>query len=223
MQHHFRAIQLNRRSFKAIITMANAPIPSKHGNNSSCVPAQPPRQYRYWSQTGFGQHYRHNTRKNHRFIIASYNILAQSLLEKHSYLYGAHIEEHLSWSHRFKCIIHEILSLRPSILTLQEVQDIHLNEIATALAPLQYAKPLYKQRTANDQDDGCAIFYDPKQFRLVEYQLVEYYQPDTLVSRLITQLMVIVHANEICSVFIFSKGFKSYKCRNYCKICFELS
>lgn len=181
--HHYCAIQLKRRSFTGILTMANESMPSKQGNHSKCVPTQPPHQYRNWIQTGFGQHYKHNARKNHRFVIVSYNILAQSLLEKHSYLYANHIEEHLNWSHRFKCIIHEILSLQPSILTLQEVQDIHLEEIETALAPLQYAKPLYKQRSADDQDDGCAIFYNPKQFRLIEHQLVEYYHPDTPVSR----------------------------------------
>lgn len=204
--------------------MANKPIPANQGNNSECVLIQPPHQYRYWTPTAFGQHYCHNSRKNHRFVILSYNILAQSLLEKHPYLYENHTQEHLTWRHRFKCITHEILSLRPSILTLQEVQNIHLNEIAAALAPLQFAKPLYKQRSADDQDDGCAIFYDPKQFRLIESQLVEYYHPDTPVSRQISHLIQSTFTVMKYALFFISfKDFESYKCWNYCQICIELS
>lgn len=142
-----------------------------------------PRQYRWWSETSFGQHYRPG-RHDHRFVIASYNILAQSLLESHSYLYADHAEEHLQWPHRLSRIVAEIMALRPAILTLQEVQLDHLDEIGAALVPLQYTRPLYKKRTAVEQKDGCAIFYDPKKFHLVDHQLVEYYQPSAPVSRI---------------------------------------
>lgn len=145
-----------------------------------------PRQYRNWATTAFGRHYRPR-RNDHRFVIASYNILAQSLLETHSYLYADHVEEHLQWPHRLNLIVAEIIALHPAILTLQEVQLEHLNEIETSLASLQYTKPLYKKRTAVDQKDGCAIFYDPNKFRLVEHHFVEYYQPYALVSEILLE------------------------------------
>lgn len=157
------------------------------GDNQSDLDSpgiQQPHQYRSWSETSFGRHYENSARKNHRFVITSYNILAQSLYERHPTLYLSHDEEYLQWPYRLNCIVQELIELRPSILTLQEVQDVHLGEIEAALAPLQYAKPLYKQRTAIELDDGCAIFYDPKKFHLLEHQYVEYYQPNAPVSKL---------------------------------------
>lgn len=112
----------------------------------------------------------------------SYNILAQSLLLKHPHLYHRHNTDWLDWSHRLACIQNEIFAVRPAILCLQEVQFIHLEEIEQALRPLNYAKPLYKQRTGPAYDDGCAIFYDPESFTLLDYQYVEYHQPDVKVS-----------------------------------------
>lgn len=139
-----------------------------------------PRPHRQWIQTPYGKTFRcgHSDQK---FVLMSYNILAQTLLEQHSYLYTEHVSQFLEWTHRLQCIQMEILQLRPAILCLQEVQESHLHQIEHALKPLNYAKPLYKQRTGANYDDGCAIFYNPDFFELIDHHTVEFYQPDVKV------------------------------------------
>lgn len=132
---------------------------------------------RQWIPTPFGQNFRYNHRRGQCFVLMNYNILAQTLLLKHPQLYTRHNPDCLDWSHRLRCIQNEIFDVRPAILCLQEVQDIHLAEIEQALQPLDYAKPLYKQRTGNGYDDGCAIFYNSQLFELLDYHYVEYFQP----------------------------------------------
>lgn len=137
---------------------------------------------RQWVRTYYGRNFRYDHRHSDAFILMSYNILAQSLLSKHKYLYRRHYEDWLNWSHRLACLQNEILTVRPGILCLQEVQDTHLEEIEYALMALNYTKPLYKQRTGPDSDDGCAIFYNPQLFTLLDYHYVEYHQPNVNVS-----------------------------------------
>lgn len=139
-------------------------------------------RFRQWIGTPFGRNFRYDDRRGQRFELMSYNILAQSLLSKHPHLYANHNPDFLNWSFRLQLIQNEIFEVRPSILCLQEVQDIHLTEIARALQPLNYAKPLYKQRTGGSYDDGCAIFYNSQLFELIDHQYVEYYQPNVKVS-----------------------------------------
>lgn len=145
-----------------------------------------PNPHREWIRTSFGCTYRHGAQGKRRqhdqtFVVMSYNILAQSLLEKHPHLYNSHVPEFLDWEHRLRCIQNEILAIEPAILCLQEVQESHLTQIETALKPMNYAKPLYKQRTGHGYDDGCAIFYNSKHFQLLDHHYVEFYQPDVKV------------------------------------------
>lgn len=109
------------------------------------------------------------------FTLLSYNLLAQSLLEAHRYLYQNHDKRALSWKHRYNRLVQEILSINPQILCLQEVQESHLESLHHGLSTLDL-KVLYKKRTGY-KDDGCAIFYNHKQFNLIEYHTIEYYQP----------------------------------------------
>lgn len=156
--------------------------PTENGQPVNSIENQllhPP--HRYWYRTAYGKTYRYD-RYGHAFVLMSYNILAQTLLTRHSYLYAENREEFLEWSHRLKCIRNEIFEIKPAILCLQEVQESHLDEIERALQPMGYTKPLYKKRTSLDYDDGCAIFYNSKQFELIDYHYVEYYQPEIKVS-----------------------------------------
>lgn len=140
-----------------------------------------PRPHRQWVRTQYGGHHRYDN-SEYTFVLMSYNILAQSLLERHSYLYEACVPQFLDWSHRLNCIRSEILAIRPVILCLQEVQETHLAMIEEALRPMNYAKPLFKKRTSSIYDDGCAIFYNPDYFELLDHHYVEYYQPNVRVS-----------------------------------------
>lgn len=132
---------------------------------------------RGWIRTTYGRNYRYH-RHGHAFVLMSYNILSQTLLNRHAYLYRRNREEFLDWPHRLNCLVGEIMQAGPTILCLQEVQESHLAEIENALRPMNYAKPLYKKRTSEEYDDGCAIFYNPQLFQLIDHQYVEYYQPE---------------------------------------------
>lgn len=137
--------------------------------------------HRVWTRTPYGKTYRYD-RYGHSFVLMSYNILAQSLLTKHSHLYAGNVTEFLDWSHRLQCLRNEILEIKPTILCLQEVQESHLEEIEHALQPMGYTKPLYKKRTSPEYDDGCVIFYNPQHFELIDHHYVEFYQPEIKVS-----------------------------------------
>ena len=69
------------------------------------------------------------TPEDFEFKLMTYNILAQELLETHSYLYRNHDRRALNWPHRYKLLIREILDERPEILCLQEGSD-HNKSIA---------------------------------------------------------------------------------------------
>lgn len=109
------------------------------------------------------------------FTLLSYNILAQNLLEAHPYLYRHHDGRALPWNYRNYRLVQEILSIKPNILCLQEVQQSHLAMFEQQLSSLDLSV-LYKKRTGF-KDDGCAIFYNHKLFNLIEYHTIEYYQP----------------------------------------------
>lgn len=150
----------------------HTPVP-----NSFCSPP-----VRKWVRTNYGQHFRYDHHRGQSFVLMSYNILAQSLLTKHSYLYRHHRSEFLDWSHRLKCIKNKILEIKPDILCLQEAQQNHLKDIEIVLQPLNYMKPLYKKRSGDEYDDGCAIFYNSQRFELLAYHYVEYFQPSVKVK-----------------------------------------
>lgn len=115
------------------------------------------------------------------FTLLSYNILAQNLLEAHPYLYRNHDDRALPWNHRNYRLIQEILNINPQILCLQEMQESHLPMFEQQLSSLDLSV-LYKKRTGF-KDDGCAIFYNHKLFKLIEYHTIEYYQPSCQVSQ----------------------------------------
>lgn len=54
--------------------------------------------------------------------IMSYNILAQDLIDKHSYLYSGHNPLDLSYDIRSKRLFDEMKQIKPDILCLQEVR-----------------------------------------------------------------------------------------------------
>lgn len=147
------------------------------------------KQFRQWENTKEHEQYvvNHNG-EGTTFTLLSYNILAQNLLESHLYLYDRHDRKALAWTSRFQHLVAEILSLKPEILCVQEMQQSHLNELKNALKPLDMGV-IYKKRTGY-KDDGCAIFFNTKLFNLVENHTVEYYQPQVQVNRNATPCMI---------------------------------
>lgn len=110
------------------------------------------------------------------FTVLNYNILAQTLLEGHSYLYHKCDVDDLKWIVRFKRITCEISSIKPDIICLQEVQDIHSHQILSHLNQLGY-EGIFKQKTGT-REDGCAIYFRKSMFELAQCESVEFLQPD---------------------------------------------
>lgn len=105
--------------------------------------------------------------------IMSYNILSQTLLERHAYLYQ-NSQKHLEWVVRFKKIINEILDYNCDIVCLQEVEVSDVKCFANNLIGYKY---IYKKRTGPN-DDGCCIFYKWSKYEIVKYKFVEYFRSD---------------------------------------------
>lgn len=110
------------------------------------------------------------------FTVLNYNILAQTLLEGHSYLYNKCDTDDLKWTVRFKRITSEISSMKPDIICLQEVQNIHSHQILSHLDQLGY-EGIFKQKTGT-REDGCAIYFRKSMFELVQCESVEFLQPE---------------------------------------------
>ncbi|XP_050521886.1 protein angel homolog 2 isoform X2 [Daktulosphaira vitifoliae] len=112
---------------------------------------------------------------SYEFSVLSYNILAQYLLEKNSFLYDWSDLRVLSWEYRKRILLDEIKKFNADIICFQEVQESHLNWFFKNLLDLGY-NGVYKQRTRN-HGDGCAIYYKNDKFLLKEKVTVEYNQP----------------------------------------------
>lgn len=129
------------------------------------------------------------------FRLLSFNILAQNLLEAHSYLYRQHDRRALPWEVRKPLLLQEILGTQADVICLQEVQEDHLTEFLKPFKELRY-KYLYKKRT-NDKTDGLLLLYRSDKFNLVDYAKVELYQPD--IERLNRDNVGIVAKLSLCN------------------------
>ncbi|XP_054261476.1 uncharacterized protein LOC128985707 isoform X2 [Macrosteles quadrilineatus] len=109
------------------------------------------------------------------FKVMSYNVLAQTLLEGHMYLYKNHDRRALGWARRWGLIYEEIKDENPEILCLQEVDTAHLASHYAKLLDLGY-RWVYKKRTGRNQD-GVAVFYKAAVFDTETHSQVEFYQP----------------------------------------------
>ncbi|XP_018319951.1 protein angel homolog 2 [Agrilus planipennis] len=114
-------------------------------------------------------------KKGFIFKLLCYNVLAQSLLEEHPYLYQEHVQENLKWKRRWKNLKQEITEQDPDIICMQEVQETHLTDYFNITFDSLGYKSLYKKRTGY-KVDGCAIFWKNDILDLLEYETVEFNQ-----------------------------------------------
>lgn len=103
--------------------------------------------------------------------MVSFNILAQSLLERYRYLYRRHNESALPWERRRQLILREIIDAQADIICLQEMQQDHLPHFIPTFSDLGY-RYLYKKRTG-DKDDGLLFLYRDSHFTLVDQSRIE--------------------------------------------------
>lgn len=112
-----------------------------------------------------------------RFTLVSYNILSQTLLNDHGYLYSSCNPKDLEWPRRGHRIVSELLNNQADIICLQEVESEHLKSLyQPKLARFGY-ECLYKKKTGYKLD-GCAIFYKSKLFHLLKYKGIEFNRID---------------------------------------------
>jgi len=101
-----------------------------------------------------------------RFTFVSYNILSQSCLEDNKHLYDASPPEVLEWDHRKHNLLKEIMHFKADIISLQEVNQNVYDEFFKPNMEMQGYKGVYKRRTGEEKQDGCAIFYHAEKFEL---------------------------------------------------------
>ncbi|XP_053711500.1 nocturnin-like isoform X1 [Synchiropus splendidus] len=105
--------------------------------------------------------------------VLQWNILAQALGEGLDCFVHCSLEA-LSWSRRKYLILEEILTYRPHILCLQEV-DHYYDTLQPVLTQLGYSSTFCPKPWSpcldvegNNGPDGCALFFDESRFEFVE-------------------------------------------------------
>ncbi|XP_024386152.1 carbon catabolite repressor protein 4 homolog 5 isoform X3 [Physcomitrium patens] len=122
--------------------------------------------YRYWLNA------RSNPPKDHeRFIIVSYNILADVNARAHWDELYWHIPPFImDWDARKKKLLRELALWSPDIMCLQEVD--HYEDLNEELESKGYVG-VYTSRTGASTD-GCAMFWRKNRFELLEEECIKF-------------------------------------------------
>ncbi|XP_056143083.1 nocturnin [Lampris incognitus] len=136
-------------------------------------PARPHRDLVYPNgPTPHQHHHDHNHDHNPSIRVMQWNILAQALGESKDGFVRCPVDA-LNWEERKYLILAEILTYRPDILCLQEV-DHYYDTFQPIMASLGYhgsflAKPWSPclDVEQNNGPDGCALFYRRSRFSLL--------------------------------------------------------
>ncbi|GMJ14912.1 catabolite repressor 4c [Hibiscus trionum] len=105
-----------------------------------------------------------------RFTVASYNILGDRNASKHKDLYLNVPSDYIRWGYRKRVLCEEIMSWSPDIICMQEVDKYF--DLRNTMEKAGYVGS-YKRRTG-DNVDGCATFWKPTKFRLLERESIEF-------------------------------------------------
>ncbi|KAI8621792.1 Endonuclease/exonuclease/phosphatase [Chytriomyces sp. MP71] len=100
----------------------------------------------------------------------SYNVLSETLAERHPFLYRNTAERDLDWRTRENRIVADITRMRPTVVCLQEVEP---RAFAAFQRKLPFYRALYKRRTGTAVD-GCALLFDPNKFILVHTENIDF-------------------------------------------------
>ncbi|MCL7046617.1 hypothetical protein MKW94_020770, partial [Papaver nudicaule] len=105
-----------------------------------------------------------------KFKVVSYNILSERNASKHGGLYANVPCQFVNWDYRKKLICEELSGLDSDIICLQEVD--RYNDLLATMEKEGYVGN-YKRRTG-DATDGCAMFWKPNVFKLLEGESIEF-------------------------------------------------
>lgn len=129
---------------------------------------------RHWRLTSLGKKH---LKWKFNFTIMTYNILSQTALDDHLYLYRKCSSEFLSEEYRISKILTEILLSGSDIVCLQEVEKVIYDQ---CIKKAFYAKgfdSVFKKRTGN-KTDGCAILWKKTKFTYLSHHAIEYSKID---------------------------------------------
>ncbi|XP_026380943.1 carbon catabolite repressor protein 4 homolog 3-like [Papaver somniferum] len=107
---------------------------------------------------------------NDKFTVVSYNVLSEKNASKHGGLYSNVACQFVNWDYRKKLICEELIGLDSDIICLQEVD--RYNDLSATMEKEGYVGN-YKRRTG-DATDGCAMFWKPNVFKLLEGESIEF-------------------------------------------------
>ncbi|RWS03003.1 protein angel 2-like isoform X1 [Dinothrombium tinctorium] len=139
---------------------------------------------RTWHWTSFGRVYttqirrREQSRHNMEFSLMTYNILSQDLITGHPYLYDHCSENALKWPQRGERIIRELREAYPDFICLQEMHNVHYEQLYRPVLESIGYSGVYKKRTG-EKCDGCALFYKRSTFKLEKSVEIEFNQQET--------------------------------------------
>ncbi|KAI3620722.1 hypothetical protein CBS9595_002689 [Malassezia furfur] len=116
------------------------------------------------------------------FAVLSYNVLCEKYATRQ--MYGYTPSWALVWDYRKEFILQEIMSYNADICCLQEVEMGQYEDyFAPKLQQSDYEGlfwPKSRARTMREDErkhvDGCATFFNTRQYRLVDKQLIEFNQ-----------------------------------------------
>ena len=114
------------------------------------------------------------SKKEETIKIMNYNILAQNLLSDSLHLSNEEIDKipYLGIDYRFNKIFEKIKELNPDICLFQEYEQNGKLKKLFASKNFSY-ETIFKKRPG-DHEEGCAIVYDKKKFRLEYYCSLEF-------------------------------------------------
>ncbi|CAG0895688.1 unnamed protein product [Cyprideis torosa] len=113
-----------------------------------------------------------------RLKMMSFNVLAQDLLEGHRFLYKFCTNEDLTWEVRRERIFQAIKEADPTVLCMQEIQDIaQENDFRPVLTELGY-DGLFIERPHLDFFDGVAIYWKKSDLSLVDSECFTYFKSE---------------------------------------------
>ena len=113
------------------------------------------------------------SKKQENIKILSYNILAQSLLSDSLHITNEEIENipYLGIDYRFNKIFEKIVELKPDICLFQEFE--HYKKFKNFFDSKKLPYEIIFKKRPGDHQEGCAIAYDKKKFRLEYYCTLE--------------------------------------------------
>ncbi|CAH8282033.1 unnamed protein product [Eruca vesicaria subsp. sativa] len=173
--------------------MSRPPPPQQQQQRSSFRqrPRSKPSDYREWEYSKTAP-----SPGSEKFVVLSYNILADYLANDHWRNLYFHIPRNvLSWGFRKSKIVFELGLWSADIMCLQEVDKFQ--DLEEELKHRGYSG-IWKMRTGNAVD-GCAIFWRSNRFKLVHEETIQFNQlglRDNVAQICVLEALLNSHAKE---------------------------